>query len=137
MTHHPPPPTRNDTPPNNHPAAPPSGRPASRTPAACESAVPFWHLLHRLHLLHRVHLLAAEARAVLTLCLLTTSAAGALTALVAGLQRRLRILHRRPEAGYANETIVVTAILVAAAVLVVGIIVDKVKARANSIDLGP
>lgn len=42
----------------------------------------------------------------------------------------------RSDAGYTTETIVVTALLAILALTVVGIIVAKVTAKANSIDLG-
>jgi ABC-type Fe3+ transport system permease subunit len=43
----------------------------------------------------------------------------------------------RPEGGYTTEVVAVTALLIAAAILVVGVIVAKVTAKAHSIDLGP
>ncbi|MEV8015273.1 hypothetical protein AB0O76_02715 [Streptomyces sp. NPDC086554] len=42
----------------------------------------------------------------------------------------------RPDAGYTTETIVVTALLAVLGLTVVGIIVAKVTAKANGIDLG-
>ncbi|MFB8177690.1 hypothetical protein ACFC8N_16815 [Streptomyces sp. NPDC055966] len=42
----------------------------------------------------------------------------------------------RSDAGYTTETIVVTALLAILGLTVVGIIVAKVTAKANSIDLG-
>ncbi|MFF4501616.1 hypothetical protein [Streptomyces sp. NPDC001401] len=42
----------------------------------------------------------------------------------------------RSDAGYTTETIVVTALLAILALTVVGIIVAKVTAKANGIDLG-
>ncbi|MGP3949627.1 hypothetical protein [Streptomyces sp. 7N604] len=42
----------------------------------------------------------------------------------------------RSDAGYTTETIVVTALLVILGLTVVGIIVAKVTAKANGIDLG-
>jgi uncharacterized membrane protein YjgN (DUF898 family) len=44
--------------------------------------------------------------------------------------------HARSDAGYTTETIVVTALLAILALAVVGIIVAKVTAKANGIDLG-
>lgn len=44
--------------------------------------------------------------------------------------------HARGDAGYTTETIVVTALLAVLGLTVVGIIVAKVTARANGIDLG-
>ena len=47
------------------------------------------------------------------------------------------MLRQRPDGGYTNETVVVTALLVGAAILVIGIIIAKVTTKANNIDLGP
>jgi hypothetical protein len=48
-----------------------------------------------------------------------------------------RAQHRRePDAGYSTETVVVTAILVALAIGVLGVIAAKVTSKANSINLG-
>ncbi|MCL7377024.1 hypothetical protein [Streptomyces sp. 35G-GA-8] len=44
--------------------------------------------------------------------------------------------HARSDAGYTTETIVVTALLAILSMSVVGIIVSKVMAKANGIDLG-
>ncbi|MEU6572553.1 hypothetical protein [Streptomyces sp. NPDC046805] len=44
--------------------------------------------------------------------------------------------HARSDAGYTTETIVVTALLAILALTVVGVIVSKVTAKANGIDLG-
>ncbi|MGW3952877.1 hypothetical protein ACWEKM_18570 [Streptomyces sp. NPDC004752] len=44
--------------------------------------------------------------------------------------------HARSDAGYTTETIVVTALLAVLGLTVVGIIVAKVTAKANGIDLG-
>lgn len=44
--------------------------------------------------------------------------------------------HMRSDAGYTTETIVVTALLVILGLSVVGIVVAKVTAKANGIDLG-
>jgi hypothetical protein len=41
----------------------------------------------------------------------------------------------RPDGGYTTETVIVTALLAAAAITIVGIIVAKVIARAHSISL--
>jgi hypothetical protein len=54
----------------------------------------------------------------------------------AGLHTRIAELRRDPDAGYTTETVVITALLVVAALTVVAIIVGKVVAKANSIDLG-
>jgi hypothetical protein len=56
--------------------------------------------------------------------------------LSAGLRARLAELRRNPDAGYATETVVITALLVVAALTVVTIIVGKVVTKANSINLG-
>ena len=52
------------------------------------------------------------------------------------LKQRLRQALTRDD-GYTSESVVTTAMLVALALTVVGIIVAKVAARANSIDLNP
>ena len=52
------------------------------------------------------------------------------------LHARLEELRRHPEAGYTTETVLVTALLVVAALTIVAIIVAKVIAKANSINLG-
>ena len=44
-------------------------------------------------------------------------------------------LRRDPEAGYSTETVLVTALLVVAALAVLAIIASKVIAKANSIDM--
>ncbi|PZS30135.1 MAG: hypothetical protein DLM61_11625 [Pseudonocardiales bacterium] len=57
--------------------------------------------------------------------------------LVSALHARIGELRRNPDAGYTTETVLVTALLlVVAALVVVGIIVAKVTAKANGIDLG-
>ena len=56
--------------------------------------------------------------------------------LSARLCARLDELRRNPDAGYTTETVVVTALLVVAALAVVAIIVTKVTAKANGINLG-
>jgi hypothetical protein len=53
-----------------------------------------------------------------------------------GLRARLAELRRNPDAGYTTETVVITALLVVAALTVVTIIVGKVVTKANSINLG-
>ena len=60
-----------------------------------------------------------------------------LALLVARLRVNLDLLREQdPEAGYSTETVVVTAILVALALLVVGtIIYNKVVGKANGINL--
>ncbi|MCC3654015.1 hypothetical protein DMH02_009790 [Streptomyces sp. WAC 00631] len=44
--------------------------------------------------------------------------------------------HLREDDGYTTETVVVTALLAILALTVVGIIIAKVTAKANGIDLG-
>ncbi len=67
------------------------------------------------------------------LILLTTAAAD----LRADIRHRIDTLRQRPDGGYTNETVVITALLVGAAILVIGIIIAKVTTKANNIDLGP
>ena len=55
--------------------------------------------------------------------------------LLAMLRARRDRLRAEGDAGYSTETVLVTALLVAAALLVVGIIVAKVTAKANGINL--
>jgi hypothetical protein len=57
--------------------------------------------------------------------------------LMTAIRDRVQRLRDQPEAGYTTEQVIVTALLAAAALVVVGIIVTKVTARANSINLGP
>jgi hypothetical protein len=57
--------------------------------------------------------------------------------LVAGLRDRAAQLRTRPDAGYNTEATVVIALLAAAAIVIIGIIIQKVTDRANSINLGP
>jgi hypothetical protein len=55
---------------------------------------------------------------------------------LAGIRDRATRLRRTNDAGYSTEATVVIALLAAAAIVIVGIIVAKVTARANSINLG-
>ena len=55
---------------------------------------------------------------------------------LAGIRDRAAKLRRTNDAGYSTEATVVIALLAAAAIVIVGIIVAKVTARANSINLG-
>lgn len=48
---------------------------------------------------------------------------------------RIDLLRRTPSAGYVSETTLITALLISAGVLVLGIIVAKVIAKATSIEL--
>jgi hypothetical protein len=56
---------------------------------------------------------------------------------LADVRERVDRLRRAPDAGYGTEATVVTALLAAGAILVVGIIVAKIRERANSINLNP
>ena len=47
----------------------------------------------------------------------------------------LRRHRRHQDGGYTTETVIVTALLVAAAITIIGIIVAKVLAKANSITM--
>ncbi len=58
-----------------------------------------------------------------------------LTTLIAWLRERYTAIGENPDAGYSTETVIVTALLVAAAITVIGIITAKVIAKANSITL--
>jgi hypothetical protein len=58
-----------------------------------------------------------------------------LNALWTMLRARVELLRRNPEAGYSTEAVLVTALLVAAALFVIAIIIDKVIAKANGIEL--
>ena len=51
------------------------------------------------------------------------------------LRGRVQALRRHPDAGYSTETVVVTALLVVAALGVIAIVVTKVAAKANGITL--
>ncbi|MCK2238171.1 hypothetical protein ACFWMR_01085 [Amycolatopsis thailandensis] len=48
---------------------------------------------------------------------------------------RWEVLRREPEAGYSTETVLVTALLVVAALAIIAIIIAKVTAKANGINL--
>jgi hypothetical protein len=58
-----------------------------------------------------------------------------LRAVASTLWSRLRLLNRA-QAGYSTEAVVVTALLVALAIVAVGIITAKVISKANSIQTG-
>lgn len=51
------------------------------------------------------------------------------------MQARWEQLRRHPEAGYSTETVLVTALLVVAALAVIAIVVAKVTEKANGITL--
>ena len=59
-----------------------------------------------------------------------------LLAAVGQLRRRLAAASRAGDAGYTTETVLVTGLLVVLAITVIAIIVAKVTAAANAIDLG-
>ena len=52
------------------------------------------------------------------------------------LRSRLAAAHRTRDSGYTTETVVVTALLVALAIAAIAIIVAKVIAKANGLNLG-
>jgi hypothetical protein len=58
-----------------------------------------------------------------------------LAVLAETLRQRWRQLREQPDAGYSTEAVVITALLVAAALAAVAIITAKVLDRARSIDL--
>jgi len=51
------------------------------------------------------------------------------------LRARIELLRRNPEAGYSTEAVLVTALLVAAALFVIAIVIDKVITKANGITM--
>lgn len=57
------------------------------------------------------------------------------TALFNDLRSTWRKLNENPDAGYASEAVLVTALLILGAIIVIGIIVAKVTSKANQIDL--
>ena len=57
------------------------------------------------------------------------------TTVATALKARWDLLRRQPDAGYSTETVLVTALLVAAALVIIAIIVAKVTAKANGIQL--
>ena len=56
---------------------------------------------------------------------------------VTGIRHRVDELRRNPDAGYNTEAVIVIALLAAAAITIAGIVIAKLTARANSINLGP
>ena len=58
-----------------------------------------------------------------------------LVALWTTVKARWELLRREPEAGYSTEAVLVTALLVVAALAIIAIIVAKVTAKANGINL--
>ena len=61
---------------------------------------------------------------------------GYLRLAAAYLRARLAEARRNGDAGYTTETVVVTALLVALAIAAIAIIVTKVLAKANGLNLG-
>jgi hypothetical protein len=59
-----------------------------------------------------------------------------ITYLAAELRHRWRFVRETKDGGYSTETVLVTALLVAGAILVIGIVIVKLTAKANSINLG-
>ena len=53
-----------------------------------------------------------------------------------GLARRWRAVRATGDGGYSTETIIVTALLAALAIIAIGIIVAKVLATANNVNTG-
>lgn len=60
---------------------------------------------------------------------------GLLAAFSSEIRRRWGLVRRTGDGGYSTETVLVTALLVALAIVVVGIIAVKVTGKANSINL--
>lgn len=58
-----------------------------------------------------------------------------LLALWTTVKARWEILRQEPEAGYSTETVLVTALLVVAALAIIAIIIAKVTAKANGINM--
>jgi hypothetical protein len=56
--------------------------------------------------------------------------------LAAEIRHRWRIVRDTRDGGYSTEAVLVTALLVAMALVVIGIIVAKVTSKANNINLG-
>ena len=51
------------------------------------------------------------------------------------LRVRVELLRRAPDAGYVSEWVLVTALVISAAIVVVGVVVAKVIAKATGIEL--
>ncbi|HEX8864350.1 MAG TPA: hypothetical protein VF821_01720 [Lentzea sp.] len=51
------------------------------------------------------------------------------------LRARFELLRRAPDAGYVSEWVLVTALVISAALVVVGVVVAKVIAKATGIEL--
>ncbi len=54
----------------------------------------------------------------------------------AEIRHRWKTVRDTKDGGYQTETVLVTALLIAAAIVIIGIIVSKVTSKANSINLG-
>ena len=59
-----------------------------------------------------------------------------LSYLIAEIRHRFKAVRDTKDGGYSTEAVLVTALLVLAAIAVIGIIVGKVTGKANSINLG-
>jgi hypothetical protein len=59
-----------------------------------------------------------------------------LSYLTAEIRHRWKVVRDTKDGGYSTEAVLVTALLVLAAIAVIGIIVGKVTGKANSINLG-
>jgi hypothetical protein len=58
-----------------------------------------------------------------------------LSYLTAEIRHRWKTVRDTKDGGYSTESVLVTALLVAAAIIVIGVIVSKVKAKADGITL--
>jgi hypothetical protein len=58
-----------------------------------------------------------------------------LSYLTAEIRYRWKAVRDTKDGGYSTESVLVTALLVAAAIIVIGVIVSKVKAKADGITL--
>ncbi|MFD2418995.1 hypothetical protein [Amycolatopsis pigmentata] len=58
-----------------------------------------------------------------------------LVALWTTLKARWDLLRQQPDAGYSTETVLVTALLVVAALAIIAVVVAKVSAKASSIEM--
>jgi len=56
--------------------------------------------------------------------------------LISVLKDRFALLREEKEAGYTAETVIVIGLMVIATIAIVGIIVDKITTKANSINMG-
>ena len=59
-----------------------------------------------------------------------------LSYLTAEIRHRCKVVRDTKDGGYSTEAVLVTALLVLAAIAVIGIIATKVTGKANSINLG-